>query len=144
MDNQPLIRPVLFKSGIYWAVVSLVRFLEKLIDFLTHGGRLHELPHYVASHFTWNQFFAVQIWVLVLFLIYTFLHELNTLFGHGELQRILFTWRPSELKQTRRHRIRSLALMSRLADAHSMSELADPTTAAHLQMIKLIRSPAKA
>jgi hypothetical protein len=143
MDNQPLIRPVLFKSGIYWVVVCLVRFIEKLVEFLVHGGKLRDLSNYMATHFTWNQFFAIQIWVLVLFLIYTFLHELNTLFGHGELYRILFTWRSSELKQTRRHRIRILTQLSRLADAHSTRELADPTTVAHRHMIGLIRSLAK-
>jgi hypothetical protein len=142
-DTAPLIRPVLFKSGIYFAVVCAVRFLEKLIEFLVHGGALRELPDYVATHFTWSRFFAIQIWILVLFLIYTFINELNTLFGDGELARILFTWRSTELKQTRRQRIRILTKLSRLADAHTTDELADPATAAHTQMIDLIRSLAK-
>src|SRR5277367_1647537 len=30
-DTAPLIRPVLFKTIVYWAVVFIVRFLEKLI-----------------------------------------------------------------------------------------------------------------
>jgi hypothetical protein len=143
LDTAPLIRPVLFKSGIYFAVVGAVRFLEKLIEFLVHGGALRELPDYVATHFTWGQFFAVQIWILVLFLIYTFITELNLLFGDGELARLLFTWRSTEVKQTRRHRIRILTKLSRLADAHTTDELADPATAAHTQMIDLIRSLAR-
>ena len=143
LDTAPLIRPVLFKSAIYFAVVFAVRFLEKLIEFLTHGGALRELPDYLATHFTWNRFFAIQLWILVLFLIYTFISELNMLFGDGELARILFTWRSTELKQTRRQRIRTLTKLSRLADAHTTNELADPTTAAHVQMIDLIRSLAK-
>jgi hypothetical protein len=60
MDNQPLIRPVLFHSGIFWAVVCLVRFAEKLSEFLVHGGKLRGVPHYVATHFTWNQFFEAD------------------------------------------------------------------------------------
>ena len=55
----------------------------------------------------------------------------------------MFTWRPTELKQTRRQRIRTLTKLSRLADAHTTDELANPTTAAHAQMIALIRSLAK-
>lgn len=143
LDTAPLIWPVLFKSGIYFAVVCAVRFLEKLIEFLAHGGALREIPNYVATHFTWSQFFAIQLWILVLFLIYTFISELNTLFGGGELARILFTWRSTELKQTRRQRIRTLTKLSRLADAHTTNELADPATAAHTEMIGLIRSLAK-
>jgi hypothetical protein len=143
LDTAPLIRPVLFKSAIYFTVVCAVRILEKLIEFLTHGGALRELPDYLATHFTWNQFFAIQLWILVLFLIYTFISELNTLFGDGELTRILFTWRSTELQWTRRQRIRTLTKLSRLANAHTTNELADPTTAAHGQMINLIRSLAK-
>ena len=79
----------------------------------------------------------------MLFLIYTFISELNALFGDGELARIMFTWRSTELKQTRRQRIRTLAKLSRLADTHTTAELADPATAAHAQMIDLIRSLAK-
>ena len=144
MDNQPLIWPVLFKSGIYWIAVCVVRLIEKLIEFFVHDGKLNDMQHYIATNFTWNQFFAIQIWVLVLFLIYTFLHELITLFGHGELRRILFTWRSSELKQTRRRRIRIAAQLNRLADAHSNRELDDPATTAHLKMIDLVRSMATA
>ena len=55
-DTAPLIRPVLFKSGIYFILVCAVRFLEKLIEFLVHGGTLRELPDYVATHFTWTGF----------------------------------------------------------------------------------------
>ena len=43
-DTAPLIRPVLFKSGIYFAVVCVVRFLEKLIEFLVHGGACGNCP----------------------------------------------------------------------------------------------------
>src|SRR5260370_33568692 len=32
--------PVLFKTIVYWAVVFLVRFLEKLVEYLFAGGTL--------------------------------------------------------------------------------------------------------
>lgn len=142
-DTAPLIWPVLFKSTIYFLVVGVVRFLEKTIEFLLHGGTVGGLPDYVATHFTWDRFFAIQIWILVLFLIYTFINELSSLFGNGELTRILFTSRSTELKQTRRQRIRVLAKLGRLADTHTSAQLANPETAAHAQMIGLIRSLAK-
>jgi hypothetical protein len=43
-DRAPLIRPVLFKTIVYWAVVFLVRFLEKLIEYLCAGGKLGGIP----------------------------------------------------------------------------------------------------
>ena len=66
-DNAPLIQPVLFKSCIYFVVVCAVRILEKLIEFLVHGGALRGIPDYIATSFTWDRFFAIQLWILVMF-----------------------------------------------------------------------------
>src|SRR5208282_6390354 len=87
-DNAPLIQPIVFKTVVYWAVVFLARFLEKLVEYLLHGGRFGGIPDYVTTHFTWHRFGAIQIWIFVLFLIYVTADELNTLFGHGELFKI--------------------------------------------------------
>jgi hypothetical protein len=97
-DEAPLIRPVLFKTVVYWMVVFLVRFLEKLVEYFLGGGSLSGIPEYVASHFTWHRFVAVQIWIFVLFLIYTSITELNARFGDGLIFKIFFTKRASELK----------------------------------------------
>jgi hypothetical protein len=100
-DTAPMIRPVLFKTIVYWAVVFLVRFLEKLGEYLFAGGTLSAIPEYVATHFTWHRFAAIQIWIFVLFLIYTSVEELNARLGDGELMKILFTRHSSEMKPTR-------------------------------------------
>ncbi len=143
MDTAPLIRPVLFKTGIFFLAVALVRILERLIEFLTHGGKLRDISQYVATTINWHQYVAVQLWILTLFLIYTFFTELNNLFGDGELTKLLFTRRPSEIKQTRRQRIRALTRLNRLTDAHSMSELSNPATPAHSEMLRLVASLSK-
>jgi hypothetical protein len=88
-DTAPMIQPVLFKTIVYWAVVFLVRFLEKLVEYLFAGGNLSAIPEYVATHFTWHRFAAIQIWIFVLFLIYTSVEELNARLGDGELMKIL-------------------------------------------------------
>ena len=54
-DNAPMIRPILFKTVIYWAVVFVARFLEGLVEYLIGGGTLGELPQYVVLHFSWCQ-----------------------------------------------------------------------------------------
>ena len=48
---------------------------------------------YVATHFDWHIFAAIQIWIFVLFLIYTSIEELNARLGDGELMKIFFTKR---------------------------------------------------
>jgi hypothetical protein len=100
-DKAPKILPVLFKTTVYWTVVFLVRFVEKLVEYLLAGGTLRAIPEYVATHFTWDRFAAIQIWIFVLFLIYTSIAELNGRLGHGELVKIFFTRHPSEMKSTR-------------------------------------------
>jgi hypothetical protein len=106
-DRAPLIQPILFKTLIYFAVVSLVRFLEKIIEYWFGGGAVADIPDYVTAHFSWNRFTAIQIWIFILFLIYVTATELNALVGDGELFKIFFTRRSSEQKLTRRQRIRS-------------------------------------
>ena len=99
-DKAPLIRPILFKTIVYWAVVFLVRFLEKLIEYLFAGGKLSRIPEYVSTHFTWDRFAAIQIWIFVLFLVYNSVAEMNARFGHGKLAKIFFTEPSSEMEPT--------------------------------------------
>ncbi|HWA79660.1 MAG TPA: hypothetical protein VG848_05040, partial [Acetobacteraceae bacterium] len=135
-DRAPLIQPILFKTAIYWAVVFVARLLEHFVRFTAIEG--HSVRNFFPSmvtNFSWNRFAAIQIWILVLFFIYVTASELNHLFGYGELARILFTHRPSELQQSRRQRIHELIRLSRLADAHTLDEFRDPTTEAHDQLI---------
>jgi hypothetical protein len=137
-DRAPLIQPIMFRTSVYFAVVLVVRFLEKIVEYWFGGGTLAAIPEYMAEHFSWHRFAAIQIWIFVLFLIYVTATELNTLFGDGELSKILFTRRSSQLKLTRRQRIRTLVSLSRLADAHTLDELADRDSPAHTELVGLI------
>src|ERR1700738_5246498 len=96
-DTAPMVQSVLFKTIVYWTVVFLGRFLEKLVEYVFAGGTLGGIPDYVATHFTWHRFAAIQIWIFVLFLIYTSVAELNARLGEGELVKMFFTRPPSEL-----------------------------------------------
>jgi hypothetical protein len=89
-DTAPMIWPVLFKTLVYWAVVFVARFLEGLVEYLIGGGKLAGLPEYIASHFTWHRFVAIQLWILVLFLVFTTLRELNARLGRGQLAKMFF------------------------------------------------------
>jgi hypothetical protein len=143
-DRAPLIQPILFKTVFYWAVVFIARLLEHFVRFwLIEGNPLGSFLPHMAATFSWHRFAAIQIWILVLFLIYVTASELNHLFGHGELKRLLFTHRPSELQLDRRQRIRELVRLSKLADAHSLDEFRDPTNIAHTELIDIVRRLAR-
>jgi len=139
-DRAPLIQPILFKTVVYWAVVFVARLLEHFIKFwLVEHNPVSEFVRHMISTFSWHRFAAIQIWILVLFLIYVMVTELNHLFGHGELRRIFFTYLPSELQLNRRQRIRELVHLSRLADTHTLAEFRDPASAAHNQLVEIVR-----
>jgi len=138
-DRAPLIRPILFKTAFYWAAVFIVRLLEHWVEYLlskdyVFGGFLKQE---IAS-FSWHRFIAIQLWIFVLFLVYVTASEFNRLFGHGELSRILFTYRPSELQLNRRQQIQELVRLGKLADAHSLDELRDPSSRAHAQFVEIV------
>ena len=113
-DGAPLIQPILFKSTIYWMCVFVFRLAEGLLHFLRDGGALGDFPIFLVAQFSWPRFLAIQIWLMVLFLVYVTAHELNTLFGDGELPRLFLRWHSSEAKLTRRQRIRLLTRLNRL------------------------------
>src|SRR6516165_8641871 len=145
-DRAPLIRPILFKTLFYWAAVFIVRLLEHWIRYRFGGDYVFGgfVPH-VVENFSWDRFIAIQLWIFVLFLIYVTASEFNRLFGHGELGRILFTYRPSERQLNRRQQIHELVRLGKLTDAHSLDELRDPASSAHAQLgeivSRLARSP---
>jgi hypothetical protein len=88
-DGRPLIQPILFKTAIYWACILVVRLAEELIYFFAGGGSLGDYPSFLVARFSWPRFLSIQIWLMVLFLLYVTIHEVNTLFGDGELYRLL-------------------------------------------------------
>src|SRR6516162_8738345 len=143
-DRAPLIRPILFKTVFYWAAVFIVRALEHWVRYRFGGDYVFGgfVPHAIAT-FSWDRFIAIQLWILVLFLVYVTASEFNRLFGHGELRRILFTYRPSEMQLNRRQQIQELVRLGKLADAHSMHEFRDPTSTAHTQLVEIVRRLAR-
>lgn len=138
-DRAPLIQPILFKTVFYWVAVFIARLIEHWTKFIfsEHYQLGGFVSHEIAS-FSWSRFIAIQLWIFVLFLIYMTAHEFNRLFGYGELGRLLFTYRPTELQLNRRERIRELVRLSKLADAHSLEEFHDPTSRAHTELVEIV------
>ena len=140
-DNAPLAYPILFKTLVYTLFVGIARLIEALAHYLIDGGVLGggRFIEHLVGNFSWGHFVAVQLWIGVLFLLYVTASEFNQLFGDGELFRVLFTRRSSELKSTRRARIRLLTRLGRLTEAHSVDVLADPGSTPHTELVSILR-----
>ena len=137
-DRAPLIQPILFKTAFYWVIVFFVRLLERFVHFLLEGNAPPDFLSHLLTTFSWHRFSAISLWLLVLFLIYVTASEFSHLFGPGEMQRLLFTRRPSDLQLNRRQRTRELLRLSQLADAHSGDEFRDPTSIAHRELVDIL------
>jgi hypothetical protein len=142
-DRAPLIQPILFKTAFYWVIVFLARLLERFVHFALESNPPGDFMPYLITTFSWHRFSAISLWILVLFLIYVTVSEFSQLFGPGELRRLFFTSRPSELQLNRRQRIRELLQLSRLMDAHSLDEFRDPTSPAHHELIDVLQPLAR-
>ena len=143
-DGAPLIQPILFKSSIYWVCALIVRLSERLVHFIADGGAITKFLAYLAEHLSWSRFLSIQIWLMLLLLVYVTLHELNLLFGDGELYRLFFLWRTSKAKLTRRQRIRLLTRLDRLTETNpiaAFSELGSPVHAELIQILRQLASP---
>lgn len=144
-DRAALIRPILFKTAFYWVVVFLARLLERFVHYsLAERHPPADFFGYLMTTFSWHRFVAISLWICVLFLIYVTVSEFSRLFGPGEIPRLLFTNRPTDLQLGRRQRLRELLRLSRLADEHSTDELQNPSSAAHRELIAILRRLARA
>jgi hypothetical protein len=142
-DRAPLIQPILYKTAFYWVVVFFARLLERFVHFSLDGNPPGDFIPYLITTFSWHRFSAISLWILVLFLIYVTATEFSHLFGPGELRRLFFTSRPSELQLNRRQRIRELLRLSRLMDAHSIDEFRNSTSRAHDELIEILQPLAR-
>ena len=104
LDRAPLVAPILFKTLVYFTVVLIVRFIEEVVEYWVGGGGLNGTLAHLQEEFAWRRFAAVQIWIFVLFLVYTTAAELDELFGHGGLRRILFGRSAADFDLRRRPR----------------------------------------
>ena len=138
-EGAPLIQPILFKSLIYWAVTFVVRIVDGYVHFLGDGGASADFFPYLVDKFSWPRFFLVQVWLMVLFMIYVTIHELNTLFGDGELPRLFLRWHSSEAKLTRRQRIRLLTRLNRLTEANPVEVISERGSPAHVELVGILR-----
>ena len=84
-DRAPLLRPILFKTVFYSVIVFIARLLERFIHFaIVERNPPGEFLSFLTSAFSWHRFFAINLWIFVLFLIYVTATELGRLFGPGE------------------------------------------------------------
>ena len=136
--GAPLIQPILYKTVFYGIVVTIVRFLERILHFVFDSRGFDAAAEAALLDFSWHLFVAVQVWIFVCFLLYVTASELNALVGDGQLRRLFFHHRSSEYRLTRRQHIRALMEISRLARDTPHETLLDPATPQGSRLVALV------
>ena len=88
--NKPLIYNVAWKTLIYLVMATLIHYLERLIDFWRQTGGFVAGNQKLLSEIIWPHFWAIQIILLVLIVMYCTMHELVRVIGKEKVLRIFF------------------------------------------------------
>ena len=88
--DKPLAYNVGWKTAIYLLLASIIHYLERLIDFSRQAGGLAAGNAKLIAEIVWPHFWAVEIIVFILILIYCTVHELARVIGREKMLRLFF------------------------------------------------------
>jgi len=93
--DKPLIHNIAWKTSIYLLVSAVIHYLEHLIDFWRQAGGFVAGNKKLLAEIIWPHFWAIQIILFVLILMYCTMHELTRVIGKERMRRIFFGTMPS-------------------------------------------------
>lgn len=88
--HKPLVYNVAWKTAIYFLVATLVHYLERLVDYWREAGGLIAGNEKLLSEIVWPHFWAIQIFLVVLILMYCSMRELTRVIGRDKVREIFF------------------------------------------------------
>jgi len=88
--DKPLVYNVVWKTVMYLLAASVIHYLERLIDFARHAGGIIAGNEKMLAQMVWPHFWAVEILLLVLILMYCTARELVRVIGREKALRLFF------------------------------------------------------
>ena len=88
--DKPLAYNVAWKTTIYLVVAGVIHYLERVIDFSRQAGGIVPGNEKMLTDMVWPHFWAVQIILLILILVYCTAHELVRVIGKEKMLRLFF------------------------------------------------------
>ena len=88
--NRPLIYNVMWKTVIYWLIAALIHYLERLLEFSRQAGGIVAGNEKLLAEIVWPHFWAIQIILFVLILMYCIGRELVRVIGRDRALRLFF------------------------------------------------------
>jgi hypothetical protein len=88
--EKPLIWNVCWKTVLYFLVALLIHYLEHLYDFWKVAPGFAAANQKLLAEIVWPHFWAIQILLAVLILMYCLTSELARVIGRDELKTMFF------------------------------------------------------
>jgi len=88
--ERPLIWNVAWKTTSYFFVAMLIHYLERLYDFWKEAPGLVAANQKLIAELVWPHFWAIQILLAVLIVMYCVMRELVRVIGADKMKAIFF------------------------------------------------------
>lgn len=94
--HKPLVYNIAWKTTIYTLVAILIHYVERLVDFWRETGGFIAGNEKLLSEMVWPHFWAIQIFLVILILMYCTIRELVRVIGKDRMRKIFFGQPQSE------------------------------------------------
>jgi len=88
--NKPLAYNIVWKTIIYLVMASAIHYVERLIDFSRQAGGIVAGNEKLLAEIVWPHYWAVEIILFVLILVYCTARELVRVIGKDKMLRLFF------------------------------------------------------
>ena len=88
--DKPLAYNVAWKTMIYVLIAMIVHYLERLIDFWRAAGSFVAGNEKMLAEIVWPHFWAIQMFLVVVILMYCVMREVIRVIGGDKVRRMFF------------------------------------------------------
>jgi hypothetical protein len=88
--NKPLAYNIVWKTVIYLLTATIIHYLERLIDFSRQAGGIVAGSEKQLAEMVWPHFWAAEIVLFLLILVYCTVRELGRVIGKEKMLRLFF------------------------------------------------------
>jgi hypothetical protein len=88
--HKPLLYNIAWKTVIYMLAASLIHYAERLYEFSRKAGGIVAGNEKLLAEMVWPHFWAIQIFLLVVILMYCTMRELIRVIGRDKVRDIFF------------------------------------------------------
>ena len=92
--KKPLAYNIVWKTAIYLLMATAIHYVERLIDFSREAGSIIAGSEKQLAEMVWPHFWAVEIVLFLLILVYCTMRELGRVIGKEKMLRLFFGPQP--------------------------------------------------